>query len=524
MDKYKFMSTEGRLGLHADLDSILPMGKSSIRMRFTGSNVISTLDQTRQDFQYSSSVDGLLKNVYLPALNNVTFHATPLMEMFGDFGGKIDFMANKIIKAFKYQGAGGFGGIAEGGDWVKGRNQKGFQGEERIKYLNAYVSLTGPGARTVKRGEGGYVDAISSAMDDTLRLAKMQMERIIGGQGNGEMCRFAVGAANEAAQAIGEYLKIVAGATDTTEISNITAASGGGYSLAQWLQPGMRVNLAKDALFDADATIPTADFVQDSNSARAVYEIAAVNYDDGEFGLKLVTPSTGTAGTVDVATEMANDTIVMVLENAYGAIEADGGATADQCLEMNGLYNLISDGVQVGETNFATIWGRNRTTAGFKHSLKSKVVLAAGDELDEELMMRWILDMANIRQTVPNTMIVDPLARIKYFSNRKEDRRFDTAVLDTSFGFRSLAVTIDNYTLILQSLASLKPGTLFLINAGDFKYAKGTEGFEWVTDGPMGAFRQKEGSDNLYATAINYCNFVCENPRGQLKVTGLSTN
>ena len=95
-------------------------------------------------------------------------------------------------------------------------------------------------------------------------------------------------------------------------------------------------------------------------------------------------------------------------------------------------------------------------------------------------------------------------------------------VLDTSFGFRSLGVTIDQYTLILQSLASLRPGTLALINSGDFKFAKATDGFEWVTDGPMGAFRQKEGSDNLYATAVSYMNFVCENPMGQMKVTGLS--
>ncbi len=521
MNEYEVMSMQERLGRHAELDSILPLGKSSMHFRFTGSNVISTIDQTRQSFQQSSTVDGLLKNVYLPALNNVTFHATPLLEMFGDFGGKIDFAANLIIKAFKYQGAGGFGAIAEGGDWVQGRNQRGFQGSERIKFMNAYVSLTGPAAKTVKAGAGGYVDAISSAMDDTLRLAKMNMERICGGQGNGELCRFAVGGANEAAMVVGEYVKIVAGATDTTEISNITAASGGGYTQAQWLQPGVRVNLVKDGNFDG--TIPEIDFVEDSNNLRASFELASVNYDDGIFGLKYVAHPSGTSGTVDVATEMASDTIVMVLENAYGPIEAAGGSTADQSLEMNGLYNLVSDGSSSGETGFTSIWNLDRTTAAYSHALKSKVVIAAGEELDEELMMRWILDMANIRQVVPNTMIVDPLARIKYFSNRKEDRRFDTAVLDTSFGFRSLAVTIDNYTLILQSLASLKPGTLFLINAGDFKYAKGTAGWEWVTDGPMGAFRQKENSDNLYATAVNYCNFVCENPRGQLKVTGLST-
>lgn len=472
------------------------------------SNVASTTDQMRQDFQHSTTIDGLLKNVYIPALNNVTFHATPLMEMFGDFGGTIDFATNKIIKAFKYQGAGGFGGISEGGSWVKGRNQKGFQGYERLKYLNAYVSLTGPAARTVKAGAGGYVDAISSAMDDTLKLARQQMERIIGGAGTGELCRFANAEDNEVLTL--EYVGTTDGVSSTTYSASttiLTATSGGGYSMASWLQPGMRVNLVASGNFDG--TIPTTDFVEATDTTRAVFEIGHVDYDNNTFSLKNVSGQT-----VD-ADEMGVETLVLVLENAYGAIEDPENSTIDQCLEPNGLYNLIDAG-----GTYTTIWNRTRTT--YPRALKSKVVAAASAELDEELMMGWILDMANLRNNVPNTLVVDPKSRLKYFSNRKEDRRFDTPVLDSSFGFRRMGVTIDQYTLFLESLASLTPGTLFMLNTGDFKFAKATGGFEWVTDGPMGAFRQKEGSDNLYATAINYMNFVCENPMGQLKVTGLS--
>ncbi len=66
----------------------------------TSAQTVNAIDQIRQDYQYSASVDGLLKNVYIPALNNTTFHATPLMEMFGDFGGVIDFASNKIIKGY----------------------------------------------------------------------------------------------------------------------------------------------------------------------------------------------------------------------------------------------------------------------------------------------------------------------------------------------------------------------------------------------------------------------------------------
>lgn len=478
----------------------------------TASNTMTTAHQTRQDFQYSSTVDGLLKNVYIPALNNVTFHAIPLVTMFGDFGGTIDFVGNKIIKAFKHQGAGGFGGISEGGDWVQGKNQKGFQGHERLKFLNAFFTLTGPAARTVKEGQGAYVDAISSAMDDTLRLAKMQMERIVGGSGTGELCRFAVGAANATLQ-VGHYLKVVAGASDTTPAANCTASAGGAYTKAQWLCEGLRVNAVIDGNFDSE--IPTADFVNDANGARATFEVSMVDYDNATFALKLVTPSSGTSGNVDVAAEMASDTIVLVLENSYGEIEGAGGADSDHCLEPNGLYNLIDDG-----TTHANIWNLARTA--YPRALKSKYTAAASAELDEELMMGYVLDMANIRQAVPEVCVVDPKSRLKYFSNRKEDRRFDMPVLDTSFGFRSLGVTIDQYTMILQSVASLKPGSMMLIKASDFKWAKATDGFVWVTNENGGIVRQREASDNLYASAVNYCNLVCENPHQQMKVDGLA--
>lgn len=444
-------------------------------------NTIPTTGQTRMDFQASTTLDGLLKNVYIPALNNVTFHATPLMEMFGDFGGTIDFAGNKIIKAFKTQGAGGFGGIAEGGDWVASRNQKGFQGFERIKYLNAYVSLTGPAARTVRQGEAGYVDALSSAMDDTLKHARMQMERIIGGRGNGVLCEATITDADLVAS--------------TPNSCTGVAGTYGGYTPVQWLQDGMVV--------DVQRTIGT-----DTTIKEAV--ISSVDYATGTF---VITPKSGST----TLTLSAKSTIYLVLANAYGQREVDGvleqgNSTETGCLEPNGLANLVDDQTQ--------IWGHARSS--YPWALKSKVVAAGSAELDEELMMGWILDMVNIQQSVPNVCVVDPKSRLKYFSNRKEDRRFDMPVIDTPFGFRSTGVVIDQYTLMLQSLSSLTPGTLYMLNTNAFKFAKATNGFEWVTDGLGGVFRQKEGSDNLYASAINYMNFVCEDPKGQMKVTGLS--
>jgi hypothetical protein len=482
----------------------------------SSSNAVSTVDQYRQSYQFSATVDGLLKNVYLDALNNTTFHATPLMEMFGDYGGRIDFEGNQIIKAFKEQGAGGFGGISEGGDFVKGRNQKGFQGNTRIKYLNAFFSLTGPSSRTVKTGKGAYVDSVSSAMDDTLRLAKMQMERIAGGAGDGELTRtpaFATGGVI----ATTKYVNAV-GVTSDTPVA-LTASAAAGYTKVQWLQPGLRVSLITDGNFDGSLAATT--------EMLGAFEIGHVDYAADTFSLKNIS-----GGNITIAA----DTYVMVLENAYGSTETDGGSsgTADtpafNCLELNGLYNIVSDGVDhsgvTGNVNesgdkYAKIWNTTRST--HPHALKSTVKAnVTGTELDEELLIDWVLDLVNIKQSIPNVLVTDPKARLKYFSNRKEDRRFDMKVMDSMFGFRSIGVVIDQYNLLLQSLSSLTPGTLFMLNTNAFKYAKATDGFNWIEEGGR-ILRNRETSDNLFGTAVNYCEFVCEDPKGQLKATNLAT-
>ncbi len=469
------------------------------------SNVVQTTDQVRQDFQHSATVDGLMKNVYLPALNNTTFHATPLMDMFGDFGGKLDFASNKIIKGFKYQGAGGFGAISEGGDFVKGRRQKGFQGEERIRYLNSYVSLTGPAAKTVIAGEGAYVDAMSSAIEDTLKLAKMNMERIVGGSGTGELCRFLDGGSTEAAMVTGEFIN-TSGAASATAVA-LTGTAGGAYTFVQWLQDGMRVHLIKSSEFDG--TIAATDMVEDSSNAAAVFEVGNVDYTAVTFSLKLVS-----SDNVDIQSEMASTTVVLVLEGAYGEIEAAGGVTSNQCLEPNGLLNLIDDGA-----TYSTIWGKTRST--YPRSLKSTVIAAASAELDEELLMGWILDLVNVKQTVPNVLVTDPKSRLKYFTNRKEDRRFDTQEISGAFGLKSIGVTIDQYTLMVQSLSSLPLGFLLMITSGDFSFVNASDGFQWKTDNGN-TWRNFENKDGIFATACSYTNFVCENPKDQFKATGLS--
>jgi len=472
----------------------------------TASNIVSTVDQARQDFQFSSSVAGLLKDVYIPELNNTTFYATPLMAMFNQFGGSFKFEGNKVIKGFKHQGAGGFGAISEGGDFVKGRDQKGFQGYERLKYLNAYFSLTGPAIETVMSGQGSYVDAVASSMEDTLLLAKMNMERMCAGSGNGEIGRYA-NAENSEVLTL-EYIGTADGQSSTTfsATTTLTATAGGAYTKVQWMQPGVRVNLVASG--DFDGTIATTDFVEANDGTRAIFELGHVDYAAGTFSLKNVSGQTVDADEMDV------ETLVIVLENAYGAIEDPEGSTIDQSLELNGLYNLVDDGA-----TYSKIWNLTRST--YPHALKSSVVDANSQELDEDLLISWILDLVNIKQSVPDVLVTDPKSRLKYFGNRKEDRRFDTTVVKDYFGLESIGVQIDNYTLLVQSLSSLVPGTLFMLKTNDFMYTKATEGFKWL-EGGTGVLRPFENKDGRFATAVNYCNFVCANPNGQLKVTDLA--
>ncbi len=437
----------------------------------------SSAPQHRPDYQFDSSVRGLLKTVYIPLLNNTTFNATPLLSMFGKFGGDITFVGNKIIKAFKHQMAGGFGGIPEGGAFVTNIKMKGFQGEERLRYLNAYMSLTGPAAATVRSGPGAFVDAVPDAMDDTLKKARQQMERIVGGAGNGTVASFlAPSTWNSGA---------------TTAVTVTFQAKSGGYSAAQFLSEGMRVDLCTDEI---------GTIVTDSGGSI----ISAVDYENGTATL---TP----AASITIAT---GDEIFITVEDAYGDIETEGDVTANKCLEPNGLTNLV-------DTTSYTSWGLTRAT--YPHALNSYVVAAGDAELDEELLMNYMLDLVNLKQSTPNVLVVDPKSRLKFFSNRKDDRRLATATIDTTFGFRSASVVIDNYTLLLQSLATLKPGTMFLLNTNAFKFlqAPSTNGFNWIESGGQ-ILRPKEGSDAMFATAVNYMQFVCEDPKGQAKITGLS--
>ena len=59
-----------------------------------------------------------------------------------------------------------------------------------------------------------------------------------------------------------------------------------------------------------------------------------------------------------------------------------------------------------------------------------------------------------------------------------------------------------------------------MINTEDFAFATMTNGYEWLTPGGR-ILQQKEASDNQFATAVNYMQFVCYDPARQLKATGV---
>jgi hypothetical protein len=472
---------------------------------------VPSTPQARQDFQYSSTVDGLLKNVYIPALNNTIFHATPLLEMFGEFGGTIDFQGNKIIKAFKYQGAGGFRGISEGGDFVTPAKQKGFQGYERLKYLNIYFELTGPAALTVQSGEGAFVSAVQSAMDDTLKLGRMNMERMVAGRCSAEVARFTSAEHTETAMANGEYLPAAAEATDSSYLASthdLTALkTWGGYSGTAWLYNGLEVYL----MVTADLTTALEDSNQDvvqSTEMAGPFEVEYVDHINGTFALKY----TGTDAlnlTDDSAAhiELGAESVSLVLSDSYGQIEDAGGTDANRCLEINGLLNLVDDG--------GYIWNLARST--YPNSLKSRVVDADAAELTEDYLTLILLDQVNLQQNTPNVVVTSPKAKQTYFTNVKDDRQFNTFIMDSQTGYRRLGVTIDSYSMYLETIASLPSDHLLMLNTGDFKWARATDGFKWIESGGQ-ILRPKESSDNIFGTAVSYCNLVCENPRGQTKV------
>ena len=443
------------------------------------------------DLHNATAYDGLLKEVYLPGLTDTVFNDATFTRLIQGTTEGIDFEGQRIIKGFKHQRAGGIGAIAEGGEFVDSVPQKGQQGHEFLKYLNAYFQITGPAVRAAQGGAGSFVNAATDAFEDMMTNAKNDLERQLTGNGDGSLA-----ICNEAI-AHGDLNGV---ATDTINVKL------GGYTATQFFREGMKIDILKSNATEiknatdvsglANRIELTVDSIVDADTISVTY--------DG-------TPTWDTPGTV------AGDLIVP--QGAYSSLASTG------CLEINGLRNLMDDS--------ASVWNLSRTTYPF---LKSSVK-ALNEELSEATLLEYLIEMQFQHQGTPNLFLVSPLAMLTYFTNvvgtgtasTNNLRRFNvTDAMEWVGGYTGLGIQLGSMQLMLTSLGSVridndnadKNSEAYLMNTADFAFASMTSGYEWLTPGGR-VLQQKEGSDNQFATAVNYLNFVCYDPKRQMKITGV---
>ncbi|GAG36738.1 unnamed protein product, partial [marine sediment metagenome] len=125
-------------------------------------------------------------------------------------------------------------------------------------------------------------------------------------------------------------------------------------------------------------------------------------------------------------------------------------------------------------------------------------------------------------QASPNLLLVSPRAMLKYFSNVKDDRRFNImTAMEWVGGYTGLGIQLGNLKLMLTTVGSCPSQKMFIMNTNDFQFATMTNDFEWIADGGQ-ILRNKENSDNMFATAVNYLQFVCNDPGRQMKGYGIT--
>jgi hypothetical protein len=462
-------------------------------------NAATTTSTVLSDLSNTTSYDGLLKDVYLPGLTDTVFNDPTFSALIQRSSNQIDYKGQRIIRAFKTQRAGGVGAFAEGGDFVSSVPQKGKQGYEQIKYLNAYFSLSGPVIKAAQQGEGSFVDIVSDSFDDMMNNAKNDFERQIVGEGTGLVCQWTD--------------------SDVTGTGESTAydMTGEGFFDTQHVIDGQKYEVA------------TLDYTSESSFIdRSTYD--GTNYELTAYSHTKGSKKTGdtTRGTVVWSETVSGGTIAqndyVLRSKAY----LSGNTTSASCLEINGLQNLVSNATNMSSntdgknestvTRYLNIWNLSRLTYPYLAS-NVKYVNA---ELDEEILLDYLMEQKYQYQADPNILVVSPRAMLKYFTNVKDDRRFNTmTALQWVGGYTGLGIQLGDKQLMLTTIGSMPDKKLFLLNTNDFAFAQMTNGYEWLGKGGR-ILTQKEGSDNQFATAVWYGNFVCNDPEKQFKGYGIT--
>lgn len=452
-----------------------------------------------------NSLQGILKDVYLPAINNSIYFDNKFTRMIEPATARLDATGRRIIGAFQTQRSAGVGPMTEGGGFRRSVPIDAFQGWEWIKYSNMYVEFTGPALATIQQGEGSYLDLVNSHIESLIESEKLNTERILMGNGTGILCTAAV---------------------TPVDAQSTIAITGPAFFDSQFLELGMWIEM-----YDPAATgIPLAGFSTSATDATPTTRAQIIGIARGnkrtntKCVITLDRPFNATGAVANAQ---------FAREGAYALL--DGATSGRQSLEQNGLDNLVSDGADhsglsglgcIDETGnqYKYIWGKDRTQAA-NWPLKS-TVHHIGDELDEDNMLEVLTESEYQHQNSPNLLVVTPRALLKYFGNSRDDRRFNisSGPMDNVMGFTGQYIQLGDKKIALTALSSVPVGKGFLINTGDFAFIRppGMSGYKWLTDSNGSVLMQKETSDQKFASAVAYWNFTCQKPDKQLKLIGIT--
>lgn len=461
----------------------------------TATNTVTTTATTRANLGESTVLDGFLKDVYLPGITNTLYFDDGFSRAIERSSEIIEADGRRIVRAFETQYGGGVGPIAEGGDFRASVPAKGKQGTEWVKYFNMIFALSGPTIKTVAKGEGSYIDAVTRHVQDVGKKAKLHFERQCMGEQNGRL------AAHTDAD--------VTGTADTTAFD----VTGDAYFDTMFLLPGEEIEYRNPV--NGTATLRTA--IDGTNNYTSVYSIS-------RKGTKK-TGSVARGRYIAHATLSAN-----VTQNDWICLrDSYTSAAGGTCMEMNGLRNLVTDNVNNSSatggidestgSNYTSTWGLTVLSYDW---LKSYVHDLGEVSFDEENLLEIIMEATTTYGAKPNMLVVSKRALIKYFTSTNNDRFFNTLnAYEWTGGFTGLGIQLGTDKFMLTAINSCPSNNAFLINTNDFKFASATNGYEWLTNDGGGILSQKEGSDNKFATAVDYRQFVCYDPQKQTKIIGI---
>jgi hypothetical protein len=436
---------------------------------------------------------GFLKDVYLPGVTDTIYFDNAFTRQIASKTGTLDATGRRLIHAFDLQRSGGVGPIAEGGTFRDSVPVYGAQGHEFLKYSNLYFELSGPAIATCKQGEGSYVDIVSKHLNTIVKSEKMNVERLLMGSGDGR---------------IG---KVNTSATDST--SDVIYIDGPAHFDTQFIEKGMWIECVS-------ATNKITTTYDGTNTAMSVSTFTRGDKTAPTVGTIYVTQDIDGSSTITSADWVCR-------KNAYS------NTTSGLCLEQNGLMNLISDGSSTttnylgteSASNFTHIWNIDRTAAGNDY-LQSQITNLSGTtstaDLDEDSLLDILITNRYEIQANPNMLIVTPRALKRYFSSAETGYQRFTGLgpIEWVGGYTGMGIQLEGRKYMLTTLASVPTNMGFLINTNDFAFMRppGMSGYRWVSNDNGGVLKQKEASDNKFASAVDYWQFVCLDPGKQCKI------